>query len=280
MQKTVKREAALSGAGLFTGENGSIQLFPADPGTGIVFERTDLPTKPVIPARLEFVRDTFRSTRLATEAASLCMVEHLLAALSAYEIDNVRIAVEGPEIPACDGSSKAFADLLDEAGVQAQDEPKEVLRVEQPLFWSEGGIHLVALPSEDFRITYTLHYPQSKLIGSQHYSFQVNREGFKAEVASCRTFALYEEIAPLIEKGFIKGGRLENAVIVKGDSVLNPEGLRFGNEMVRHKVLDLIGDLKLIGKSLKAHIISICSGHTSNIALAQMLSRAALRGER
>lgn len=282
MQNTLKREVSISGTGLFTGEKGSITLFPADPGTGIVFERVDLPGRPVIPARLEFVRDTFRSTRLANDAASLCMVEHLLAALSAYEIDNVRIEVEGPEIPAIDGSSKAFAEMLDEAGICMQEEPKEILIVEKPVSWSEGSIHLIALPSTEFRISYTLNYPQSKLIGSQYYSFQVSRDGFKAEIAPCRTFALYEEIAPFIERGFIKGGRLENAVIVKGDNVLNPEGLRFPNEMVRHKILDLIGDLKLIGKTLRAHIISICSGHTSNIALAQVLSliERGVRGER
>lgn len=274
MQKTLKREAAISGIGLFTGEKGSIKLFPAKPGSGIVFERTDLPGKPSIPARLDCVQDTFRSTRLATNAASLCMVEHLLAALSAYEIDNARIEVEGPEIPACDGSSKAFVEMLDEAGVMSQDEPKPMLRVKRPLFWSEGGIHLIALPSEEFRISYTLHYPQSQLIGSQYYSFPVTRDGFRTEIASCRTFALYEEIAPFLEKGLIRGGRLENGVVVKGGSVLNPEGLRFANEMVRHKILDLIGDLKLLGKTLRAHIISICSGHASNIALAQILRKS------
>ncbi len=210
------------------------------------------------------------------------MVEHLLAALSAYEIDNVRIEVKGPEIPACDGSSKAFVQMLDEAGTVLQGEPREVLEVEEPIFWSDKGIHLVALPSSEFRISYTLHYPQSKLIGSQFYTFQVGQSGFRDEIAPCRTFALYEEISPLIEKGFIRGGRLDNAVIVKGDTVLNPEGLRFANEMVRHKILDLIGDLKLIGKTLKAHIISICSGHTSNIALAERLCRieSTVRGGR
>jgi len=273
LQKTIKRDVALSGTGLFTGERGSIKLFPAEPGFGIVFERTDLPGSPRIPARLEFVRDTFRSTRLATEKASLCMVEHLLSALNAYEIDNVLIEVEGPEIPACDGSAKTFVEMLGQAGSLFQSAPKQFLRLKKPAFWSEGGIHLIALPSEEFRISYTLHYPQSRLLGSQYYSFEVNPEGFKTEIAPCRTFALYEEIAPFIEKGLIKGGRLENAVIIKEDSVLNPEGLRFPDEMVRHKILDLIGDLSLIGVSLKAHIISVRSGHASNIALAQILQR-------
>lgn len=278
----MKREASISGIGLFTGEEGAIRLLPAPPGAGIVFERIDLPGRPEIPAVLESVKDTFRSTRLSAGGADLCMVEHLLAALSAYGIDNVRIEVKGPEIPACDGSSRVFVEMLDQAGVLQQDAPEEILEVEEPLFWSDRGIHLVALPSPEFRISYTLHYPQSKLIGSQFYTFQVSRDSFREEIAPCRTFALYEEIAPLIEKGFIRGGRLENAVIVKGDSVLNPEGLRFANEMVRHKILDLIGDLKLIGKTVRAHIISICSGHTSNIALAERLCQIepALRGER
>ncbi len=271
MQKTLKHESELSGVGLFTGEKVSIKLLPAPTGSGIVFERVDLPGRPQIPAKLEYVRDTFRSTRLASDAASLFMVEHILSALSAFEIDNVRIEVDGPEIPACDGSAKTFVDLLEQAGICTQDEPKRVFSLDKPVYWSEGDIHLVALPSDEYRISYTLHYPQSKLLSSQYYSFSVSREGFKDEISNCRTFALYEEIAPFIEKGLIKGGRLENAVIVKGDSVLNPEGLRYSDEMARHKILDLLGDLYLIGGSLKAHIIAVRSGHASNIALAQKL---------
>lgn len=273
MQKTLKREAGLVGTGIFTGESASISLKPASPNSGILFQRVDLPNRPIIPAKLEFVQDTFRSTRLATESASLLMVEHLLSALSAYEIDNALIEVSGPEIPVGDGSSLCFVDLIEKAGCVMQDQPKKIYHLKKPIFWSEDDIHMVALPSEEFRLSYTLHYPQSKLLSSQYYSYVVNKETFKSEIAPCRTFALYEEIAPFIEKGVIKGGRLENAVIIKGEGVLNPEGLRFSDEMVRHKVLDLLGDLYLLGGALKAHVIAIRSGHASNVALASELAK-------
>lgn len=271
MQKTCKREASISGVGLFTGEPSVMKLIPAPAGHGIVFYRTDLPDHPQIPARLQFVRDTLRSTRLATKTASLALVEHLLSALYACEIDNARIEVEGPEVPIGDGSAKQFVELIEQAGIETLDQPRDYFVVEQPLFWSDKETHLIALPSSEFRISYTLHYPQSKLIRSQYYSFDVHREGYKTEIAPCRTFSIYEEIAPLIEQGLIKGGALNNALIIQNDQIVNPEGARFPDEMVRHKVLDLIGDLSLIGRFLKAHIIAVRSGHASNIAFANTL---------
>jgi UDP-3-O-[3-hydroxymyristoyl] N-acetylglucosamine deacetylase len=276
-QKTLKRAASISGIGLFTGEKASATLLGAPAGAGIVFRRVDLPGSPEIPARLESVRDTLRSTRLATASASLAMVEHLLSALSASEIDNCRIDVEGPEVPACDGSARPFFELIEQAGTLQQEAPKNILRIERPVHFSDREAHLVALPSDDLKISYTLHYPQSQLLGSQFYSFSVSREGYKAEIASCRTFSLYEEIAPLIERGFIKGGGLDNALVIKENRILNPEGARFPDEMVRHKILDLLGDLSLIGRPLKAHIIAIRSGHASNIAFAKLLESARQR---
>ena len=273
MQKTIKREVNISGIGLFTGESVHLRLLPAKEGTGIVFQRVDLAGKPKIPARLAHVLDAVRTTRLANEAASVNMVEHLLSALYAAEIDNVLIEVTGPEIPACDGSAKPFIDLLEQAGTAIQMESRSVLKIERPVFWSSQDIQLVALPCEQFRISYTLHYPGSLLPGSQFYTFSFQREGYKAEIAPSRTFSLYEEIAPFIEKGYIKGGGVENAVVIKDDKVLNPEGARFKDEMVRHTILDLIGDLSLIGRPIKAHILAIRSGHASNVAFAKELEK-------
>ncbi len=279
MQKTLKREAKASGIGLFTGEKVSLCLRPAEPNTGIVFQRVDLPGKPVIPARLNYVRETPRCTRLATEKGGIMMVEHLLSALSAYGVDNAKIEVEGPEIPAGDGSAKIFVDLLEVVGLQSQLQPRKVIRVSQPLYWSEGDIHLIALPAPEFRLSYTMHYPNSPLLKSQYYSFSLRPDRYREEIAVCRTFSLYEEILPFIEKGTIKGGGLENALVIRGDQILNPEGARFPDEMVRHKILDLIGDLSLIGVPLLAHIIAVRSGHSSNVAFAKILSQLLHQGD-
>jgi UDP-3-O-[3-hydroxymyristoyl] N-acetylglucosamine deacetylase len=273
MQKTIQREAFASGVGLFTGEKVSIKICPSPPDSGIVFQRTDLPERPLIPARLSHVREAPRCTRLATDKTSILMVEHLLSALYAYGIDNARIEVEGPELPAGDGSAQLFVEMIEKNGVAVQDVSRKYISVSQPIYWSEGDIHLIALPAQEFRLSYTMHYPHSPLLRSQYYSFSLQPLRYKAEIASCRTFSLYEEIVPFIEKGIIKGGGLENALVIQGGRILNPEGSRFEDEMVRHKILDLIGDLALIGAPLLAHVIAVRSGHSSNVAFAKTLSK-------
>ncbi len=269
MQKTLKRPISISGRGLFSGEKSSMTILPAQADTGIIFQRIDLPGTPEIPALLDFVQDSSRCTRLGVGLTSILMVEHLLSALFSYEIDNARILISGPEVPSCDGSAKQFVESIETTGLEIQEKPASVLSLESPVFYSCGDVHLVGLPSETFKISYTLHYPQSPLIQSQFYLYSAESSRYKEEIAPSRTFSLYEEIIPFIEKGLIKGGGLENALVIQGDQILNPEGVRYKNEMVRHKVLDLIGDLSLIGKRLRAHFIAICSGHASNIAFAK-----------
>lgn len=271
LQKTLKKSVTISGIGLFSGENATLTLHPAPFDTGILFQRIDLPERPIVPATLEYVVSTPRCTVLGHKNTTIYTVEHLLAALKACEIDNAWIELHGPEIPILDGSSVQFVELIENAGIVAQEKEKKLYRLSKPLFWSQGDIHLIALPSEEYRISYTLHYPQSKILHSQYFSKEINQEIFKNEIASCRTFCLYEEITVMIEKGFVKGGTLENGVIIKDDAVMNPEGLRFSDEMVRHKVLDLIGDLSLIPISFVAHIIAIRAGHAANIAFGKEL---------
>ncbi len=273
MQKTVKNEVAASGYGLFTGEKVSLKILPAPPNTGIVFQRIDLAGKPELAAHLSLVREAPRCTRLANEKASIYMVEHLLSAFRGLGIDNARIEVEGPEILAADGSSLFFVELLEKAGAQVQTTPRKFIEIKDPIYFSEKEVHLIALPSPDFRISYTLHYPQSSLLGSQFYTLSLTPSRFKTEIAPCRTFSLYEEILPFIEKGLIKGGGLENALVIRGDQIMNPEGARFPDEMVRHKILDLIGDLSLVGAPILGHIISVRSGHSSNIAFAKLIAK-------
>jgi UDP-3-O-[3-hydroxymyristoyl] N-acetylglucosamine deacetylase len=271
LQRTVKKKVTLSGIGLHTGCEVTMHFVPAPVDTGVQFQRIDLPHSPMIPATVNYVQDTSRSTTIGIGDSSVQTVEHVLAAVKASGIDNLYIQVTSGEPPIMDGSALPFLILLEEAGIEEQESIKSCYKLSQPVYFSEGKSHLVALPSEEFRVSYTLHYPHSKMIGSQYFSFLFSREKFKEEIASCRTFALYEEISFLKERGLIKGGSLENGVVIKDDVILSKEGLRYKDEMVRHKILDLIGDLSLTGVDFTAHIIAICSGHRTNVALGKEL---------
>ncbi len=270
-QRTLKAPICLSGNALFIGTHVNLRILPAAPGFGIVFQRTDLPNQPQLPAKLEYVQATPRCTILGNQGVVVQTVEHLLSALYACGVDNALIEIDGAELPIFDGSAQVFVERIEAAGTVLQDEPKKVYRLTEPVSWSQGDVHLVALPSDEYRITYTLFYPHSSVVGTQYYTVQVNEDRFKKEVAPCRTFCIYEEVAPLVEKGLIKGGGLENAIIIRDNQVANPGGLRFPDEMVRHKILDVVGDLSLMGFSFLAHIIAIRSGHSSNVAFAKQL---------
>ena len=248
-----------------------MRFCPAKPGQGIYFQRVDLPGKPVIPATIEYVFDTSRSTNLALQDVRIYTVEHVLAALKAYDIDTLCIELNNVEPPAGNGSSDVFVDMIEKAGIQEFSSQSPILSLQRPVYITEGDVHIVALPSDEYRISYTLCYPNSTALGCQYHSLVVNQDTFKNEIAPCRTFALYEEISYLIDRGLIKGGSLDNAVVIKGDAVLSKAGLFFPNEMVRHKILDIIGDLSLIGINFTGHIISIRSGHATNYHLAKEL---------
>ncbi|HEY4255560.1 MAG TPA: UDP-3-O-acyl-N-acetylglucosamine deacetylase [Chlamydiales bacterium] len=273
LQTTLKGPVFYAGLGLFTGAQCAIRLVPSTVHRGIVFRRVDLPGKPEVPARLEFVVQAIRSTRLLKGDASVQTVEHLLSALQGLGVDNVDVEVQGPEVPMSDGSAKEFVRMIEEAGIQTLDAPRKIIRIEQPIYWSEGNVHLIALPAPASRFSYTLHYPHSPLIRSQYHSCLLNGSLYKADIAECRTFTLYEEIAPMIEQGLLKGGGLENGLVIQGNLVLNPGGLRFSDEPARHKILDLIGDLALLGAPIEGHVIAVCSGHASNTAFAREIQK-------
>ncbi len=259
--------------GIHTGKEVSLSFCPAPEHSGIVFQRVDLPGKPTIPAEVEYVQDTSRCTTIGVGSCQVLTVEHVLAALYAYQIDNLCIQVSEGEPPVGDGSSKPFVAMIEEAGIEEQESVTSVAFLKQPVSFTQGDTHLVALPSEEYRVSYTLHYPNTPVIRSQYYSLSIDAHSFKEEIAPCRTFALYEEITKLMECGLIRGGSLENAVVIKDDVIFSKEGLRFPNEMARHKILDLIGDLSLVGIPFVAHIIAIRSGHTSNVGLARELGK-------
>lgn len=271
-QNTLKRAVTFTGIGIHTGHRVTLTFVPAKEGSGIVFKRTDLEGAPTIPATADYALDTSgRNTTIGIGDVKVHTVEHVLAALNAFEIDNVIVELDAPEPPVGNGSSDVFVDLIEEGGVESQNAPKPIFFLDQPLFLSEGSVHIVALPHPEFKISYTLHYPQVKTIGSQFHSLTISSESFKQELSACRTFALYKELKMLMDAGLIRGGSLDNAVVVHDDAIFSKEGLKFPNEMVRHKILDMVGDLSLTGFGIRAHIISICSGHATNVAFAKKL---------
>ena len=270
-QKSIAQSVSYSGVGIHTGQEVTVRFLPAAAGKGLFFRRVDLPGKPIIAASLDHVFDTSRSTNFAIGDVRIYTVEHVLAALRAYEIDNVCIELNGIEPPAGNGSSDVFVEMIEQAGVVEQDAVLAVRKIHTAVSLSDGDIHLVCLPADEYRISYTLHYPNSKALGTQYHSLVLTKDSFVQELAPCRTFALYEEISYLIDCGLIKGGSLDNAVVAKGDAVISKGGLFFPNEMVRHKILDLIGDLSLIGIPFTGHIIAIRSGHTTNFHFAKKL---------
>ncbi|MCI5052137.1 MAG: UDP-3-O-acyl-N-acetylglucosamine deacetylase [Simkaniaceae bacterium] len=270
-QRTIHTSVEMSGVGLFSGLTINMRLVPAPPGTGIVFKRVDLKNEPEFSATVDNVCGTPRCTNLGDGKSIVQSVEHILSALKAYEIDNLYIEVDGPEVPAGDGSSLVFVEMLERGQIVTEEPTLPIRHLEVPVYWSKGDVHMIALPSETFRLSYTLSYPNHPILSSQFHTIDLTHDTYRTEIAQCRTFSLYEEIVPLLDQGVIKGGSLDSGVIIKGDKILNPEGLRFKNEMARHKVLDLIGDLSLVGFPFVAHIIAIRSGHFSNTMFAKLL---------
>jgi UDP-3-O-[3-hydroxymyristoyl] N-acetylglucosamine deacetylase len=270
-QRTLARPGSFSGIGLHTGEHVSMRFVPAKEGYGVSFKRVDLPGQPEIPATVEYVCAHARNTTLGVADIRIHTVEHVLAAVRAFQIDNLCIEMDGIEPPVGNGSADPFVAMIEKAGIVEQEACTRIVKLNQPVYWSEGEIHLVSLPSDQYRISYTLNYPDTKLIKSQYFSLAISSESFKKEIASCRTFSLYEEVSTLIDRGLIKGASLDNAVVIKDDTILSKGGLHFPDEMVRHKILDLIGDLFLVGYEIQAHIIAIRSGHASNVAFARKL---------
>jgi UDP-3-O-[3-hydroxymyristoyl] N-acetylglucosamine deacetylase len=270
-QRTIKEEAFFSGIGIHTCKEVHLRFCPAQEGTGIIFKRMDLPNQPVIPATVEYVLDTARSTTIGIKDIRIHTVEHVLSAIKAYGIDNLCIEISNIEPPVGNGSSDVFVEMIERAGVVEQGSSVPVMKLQEPLYYSDAEIQLVALPCDNYRISYTLSYPKSPFLRGQFFSLDVNPDNFKREIAPCRTFSLYEELSVLIDRGLIKGGSLDNAVVIKDDAILSKGGLFFPDEMARHKILDLIGDLSLIGFDLHAHIIAIRSGHPSNFAFAKIL---------
>jgi UDP-3-O-[3-hydroxymyristoyl] N-acetylglucosamine deacetylase/3-hydroxyacyl-[acyl-carrier-protein] dehydratase len=273
-QRTIKKEVSRSGIGVHTGNKTSITFKPAPPGYGVRFLGKEFPTEPPIEAVIENVTDILRGTTLGRNNVKIHTVEHVLAALMGLGIDNLLVEVGANEPPVGDGSALPFVEMVQSAGIQLQDAPKNVFKPAEPIYFSENGVHLIVLPADELSISFTISYKEPG-INTQFLSLPINDETFVKEIAPSRTFCPYDEVEDLIVTGLIKGGSLDNAVVVKGEAVLSREGLRFEKEFVRHKVLDLMGDLFLLGQPLGAHVVAIKSGHTSNIRLTRLLREKA-----
>lgn len=271
-QQTLKDSISCSGVGLHSGQKISMTMLPAAPGTGIVFRRIDIAGKGAeIPARFDHVVDTRLCTTLGNEdGAVIGTVEHLIAALAGYGIDNVVIELNGPEVPIMDGSSAAFTFLIECAGVTSQNAARNMVEIMKPVVVGDRERSAALLPGRNFSVSVEIDFDNS-VIARQRYDFDYTPEGFRNELTRARTFGLEREVAQLRAMGLAKGGSLDNAVVVGEESILNEEGLRYEDEFVRHKVLDSIGDLYLAGGPILGHFHGYRCGHALNNELLRRL---------
>mgnify|MGYP000992885646 CR=1 FL=1 len=276
MQNTIRNEAAISGIALHTGVRVHLRMKPAPENTGIVFRRTDMPGAPEVKAYVANVIDVRRATTIAAPSkAYVVTVEHIMAALHASHVDNVYVEMDSAEPPIADGSAGPYFKMIKDAGLQEQNAPAQYWKTDTPLYVENGGTTVVVLPSDKFKISCTVAFGETAL-DTQFHSLEITPETFEKELGPCRTFAAYRDLAQLIAAGLAKGGSLDNAVILHEGAIISNDGLRFPNELVRHKIMDMVGDLYLTGKRVCAHIIAIKPGHPMNVQLAKtMLAREA-----
>jgi UDP-3-O-[3-hydroxymyristoyl] N-acetylglucosamine deacetylase/3-hydroxyacyl-[acyl-carrier-protein] dehydratase len=296
-QHTLADAVSISGTGLHTGINVDMTLRPANPGYGFQFQRIDLPGEPVIKADCDLVTDTSRGTTLEQNEVKVSTVEHILAALVGMGVDNCLIQINGPEIPIIDGSSYPFVEIIEKTGVVEQDAAKAWYTIDTNIsFYDEKKrVEMTALPATNYEITALIDF-NSPVLGTQHASLK-NIKNFKNDIAPCRTFCFLHELEMLLDNNLIKGGDINNAIVVvdkpvneeemsrlakafgrtkvevKTEGYLNNLELRFPNEPARHKLLDIIGDLALIGYPIKSHIIANRPGHSSNVEFAKKIKQ-------
>jgi len=273
MQNTVKGPATLSGIALHTGARATVNILPAPENTGIVFRRVDMPGKPEVRAIVENVIDVRRATTIANRqnGGFVVLVEHIMAALHASQVDNAIIEMNGPEPPIADGSAAPYFDMIRQAGIQPQNAPAEYWTATQPVVFEDGHAMLALLPAEDqLKITFTVEYGATPL-DTQFFSTIVTPETFAKELSGARTFVIYRELEQVIAAGLAKGGSLDNAIIMHDGAIICKEGMRYKNELVRHKMMDMVGDLYLVGKRVRANIYSVKSGHPTHVKLAGMM---------
>ena len=268
-QRTLERPVRCKGIGLHTGEKVAMTLYPAPANRGVIFRRTDLPSAPTIEARPEHVVDTQYATTIAKNGASVKTIEHLMSALAGMGVDNVQVDLTGPEVPILDGSAAPFVELLRQAGLRRQFAPKTFLKVRQPITVEVGTRSLRIVPSQRLKVIYTMCFDHP-VLGEQTVAMEVGRDRYAREVAPSRTYGFVRDLDMLSRLGLAKGGSPENAVVIGEDGVLNGP-LRFPDELVRHKILDLLGDMYLLGKPLVGTIIAHGAGHQLHLQLVHRI---------
>ncbi len=294
-QTTIKKAVSISGVGLHTGQNVTLTFLPAIENHGIKFQRVDLPGQPIVDADVDNVVDTSRGTTIEQNGARVATVEHVMASLAGLEIDNCLLQIDATETPIMDGSSRYFIKALKDAGIQDLDAEREYFSVPHNVYYNEvdKNIEMIAMPLDDYRLTVMVDY-NSPVLGSQHASVTSLKE-FETDIASCRTFCFLHELEMLLKHGLIQGGDLNNAIVivdrviedeemdhlaklfnkpkveVRKEGILNNVELRFHNEPARHKLLDLIGDLALIGTPIKAQIMAARPGHAANVEFGKRI---------
>lgn len=271
-QCTLAQSFTQSGIGLHSGAATQVTVQPAAPGTGRVFRRIDLPGSPDIQADVTAVQQTLLSTELANGTATIRTVEHLLAAMVALGVDNATIAVDGPEMPLLDGSAQGWAAAIAAVGLVEQAVTRSPLQINQPLWVRENDAFVVAMPAQETRLTYGIDFDLAP-IGNQWHSWTPSLENFVTEIAPARTFGLAHQIEHLRSQGLIKGGSLDNALVCDRNGWVNPP-LRFDNEPARHKLLDLLGDLSLLGTLPIGHILAYKASHHLHVQLATAIAES------
>jgi len=268
-QRTLLREVSIKGNALHTGDAVHMTFKPAPANHGIVFKRVDLHGHPELKPRIDHVTDLVRATTIQVGHAKLHTVEHVLSALSGCGIDNLLIEINASEPPIIDGSARPFVQLIQQGEPVEQDAEREYFTLTDTVSFSRGNSSIIALPYDGLKITCTS--ADDRGIHTQHLSLVIDPEVYVAQVAAARTFTIYEDIEELIKLGKIKGGSLDCAIVIKGDKIISKEPLRFADEFVRHKILDIIGDITLLGIPLKAHIVATRPGHAVNAELTKAL---------
>ncbi len=266
-QRTIQKEVSIRGKALHTGRDVTLTLKPAPADTGIVFRRIDLYGKPEVRPLVDLVlgSEMQRQTTVEQNHIKLHTIEHVNSALNGMGIDNCYVEMNESEPPILDGSARPYVLLIQEAGIVEQDKERKYFELKEPVSVTDGNRSVIALPHDGLRITCTS--ADDRGVHTQHLTIDITPEIYEAFIAPARTFTIYEEIEPLLKQGLIQGGSLDSAIVIRGDKIISKEPLRFKDEFVRHKIMDLVGDIVLLGAPLKAHIIAVRTGHALNAKL-------------
>ncbi len=296
-QCTLNGPITLNGVGLHTGKNVSMTLLPAPANHGFKFKRIDLEDQPTINADVDLVVSTHRGTTIRSKEATISTIEHILSAMTGMNLDNVLIEINGPEVPIMDGSAKLFVEEIKKVGILEQENDREYLEIEEPISFTDEltGTELLALPADEFQVTTMIDF-RSDVLGQQYANLD-RLADYEKEIANCRTFVFLHELESLLSQNLIKGGDLDNAIVivdrvisqpeldalakklnkpsikVQNEGILNTVNLRFSNEPARHKLLDVVGDMALVGKRIKGKIVATKPGHTANVQFAKVLKK-------